>query len=151
MWTVYIIRSENIWKHFELVWNYFDPFCTIHIHFSWPYRIIEDNTGPYRTIRYNTWPYRTKPGPYATIRDHTGPYGTLLDHTGPYWTIQDRRRPYRTIGDHTGPYRNIFSQVLVSLFVCLFLCEFSIPRVAHATKNKDKYVQSMKWFVHAGS
>ena len=80
-----------------------------------------------QTIRYHA-------GPYRTIRDHTGPYRTKWDHTMRYktiQTIQDNTGPYGTIWDQTGPYGTIFSQLSLSFFVC----EFSISRVAHATKD----------------
>ena len=88
-----------------------------------------DHTGPNGTIRDHTGPngtIRDHTGPYGTIRDHTGPYGTIRGHTGPYETIQDHLGPYRTIRDHKEPIGNIFS---------VFLYEFSISRVSHATRN----------------
>ena len=64
-----------------------------------------------------------------------GPYWAIMDHKGPEGTIQDHTRPYCTIQDHTGPFRIEARFGPMSPYVCLFVCEFPIHRVAHTTKN----------------
>ena len=53
-----------------------------------------------------------------------------------YVTIQDYMGPYQTIGDHRSLKVLVSEYVLVNMYVCMYVSEFSIHRVAHATKNQ---------------
>ena len=55
--------------------------------------------------------------------NHTGPYRIIRDHTGPYGTIRD-----------------------LKFAMCPYVSEFSIHRVAHATKNGSS--QRGAWLGH---
>ena len=79
-------------------------------------------------------------GPNRTILDHAGLYVTICDRMWRYRTIWNHAGQYRTIRDHTGSYRTIQDHVGLYktrslLCVNMWVCEFSIHRVALATKN----------------
>ena len=64
--------------------------------------------------------------------DHLRPYRTIQDHTGPYGAIQHHKGPYSAISEHI--------LVSVMLFVCLFVCEFSIHRVLTQLKTSFNFL-----------
>ena len=72
--------------------------------------------------------------PFMTICDHMWQYGTIWDHGGPYRTVRNHIGSYSTIQDHIWPYGT-----LSLLCVHMFVSEFLIHRVAHATKKYEEW------------